>query len=90
MLSLTSLTSSGDTLQITVRMHSTLRHRDGKIVNQLELELPQGSRVADVLRQLNIHENSDVISALNGKAVKVDAILADGDLLQFIPAVSGG
>lgn len=82
--------TSKDTVRVTVRLHSVLRHRDGEIVSQLELKLPTGSRMADVLRLLDVSEEMDVVFALNGQAMESDAELADGDQLQLIPALSGG
>ena len=84
------MTSSGDTLCVAIRLHSTLRHRGGEIIDELAVELPQGSNVGDVVRLLDVPEQLDLILALNGQVVDRDAVLADGDRLTLIPALSGG
>jgi molybdopterin converting factor small subunit len=75
---------------VTVRLFSVLRHRDGKIVDRLEMNLPAGSRAADVLHQLQVAEKLEPSLSLNDELVKRDALLSEGDVLSIIPAVSGG
>jgi molybdopterin converting factor small subunit len=75
---------------VTVRLFSVLRHREGKIVDQLEMDLPAGSRAADVLLRLHVGEKLEPSLSINDVLTKEDAILSDGDILSIIPAVSGG
>jgi molybdopterin converting factor small subunit len=82
--------NSHDTVQITVRLFSVLRHRDGKIVDRLSLNLPAGSRVSDVLDLLHVSEELESACALNGELVDEAMPLAKGDILSIIPAVAGG
>jgi sulfur carrier protein ThiS len=82
--------SSSASLSITVRLYSILRNRDGRIVNQLELEVPQGSQVADILRLLEVPSNLEVILAINDQVTTEAAVLQDSDRLAIIPAVAGG
>ncbi len=79
-----------DTLHITVRLYSVLRHREGGITDRLELELPPGSRSRDVLKVLGVSRELEVVLALNNKVVVDNVPLQDGDQLAIIPAVSGG
>jgi molybdopterin converting factor small subunit len=82
--------STSDTIHVTVRLSSVLRHRDGKIVDRLEMGLPAGSRAADVLKRLDVAEDMEPFLSLNDELVKKDALLSDGDVLTIIPAVAGG
>jgi molybdopterin converting factor small subunit len=79
-----------DGIQVTVRLYSILRHRDGDIVDRLELDLPPASTVLDVLTRLDIPLDLEVVLALNDKVVPLDTPLSEGDLLALIPAVAGG
>jgi molybdopterin converting factor small subunit len=79
-----------DGIRITVRLYSILRHRDGEIVDRLELDLPPASTVLDVLEQLQVPLDLEVVLAVNDRVVTVDTALAEGDLLALIPAVAGG
>ena len=82
--------SRSDTIHVTVRLFSVLRHRDGKIVDRLEMHLPAGSRAADVLTRLQVAEKLEPSLSLNDELIKRDALLSEGDVLLIIPAVSGG
>jgi molybdopterin converting factor small subunit len=79
-----------DTVHVTVRLFSVLRHRDGRIVDRLEMDLARGSRARDVLHLLRVDEELEAALALNDALVAEDAILSDGDILSIIPAVAGG
>ena len=82
--------SSGQQIAITVRLYSILRERDGQIVDRLELELPTGSRVSDVLRVMDVPGNLEVVLAVNDQIVAESAVLHDQDRLRIIPAIVGG
>ena len=82
--------SSGRHISVTVRLYSILRQRDGQIVNRLELELPAGSQIADVLSLLNVPRNLELVLAINDQIVAESAMLQDQDLLRIIPAIAGG
>jgi sulfur carrier protein ThiS len=73
-----------------VHLYSILRHRDGRIIDRLELDLPAGSRVGDVLTRLAIGPDVEPVLALNGEIAGEEAALDDGDHLAIIPAVAGG
>lgn len=79
-----------DTIHVTVRLFSVLRHYDGRIVDRLEMELARGSRAQDVLKLLQVDDQLEAALALNDALVAEDAILSDGDILSIIPAVAGG
>ena len=79
-----------ETIQVTVRLRSILRHRDGEIVNQLLLELPRGSNAGDARVAANIPAHFEVVLVVNDALVKAEAMLRDGDRLMVLPMVAGG
>jgi sulfur carrier protein ThiS len=85
-----STTSDPGLITVTVRLYSILRHREGKIVNRLALELPAGSSPLDVLERLEIDPDLEVILAINSDIADAEAQLQEGDLVSIIPAVAGG
>lgn len=57
----------------------------------LEVTLPPGSTVADLLNYLQIELNPDaVLYAVNGRSADVESGLNDGDRVNLMPVISGG
>ena len=66
-----------------------LRERAG--TDELELDLPDGSRVGDALARVDhISAGMPLVMAVNRVYAKEDAPLSAGDELALIPPVSGG
>lgn len=82
--------STDQKIRITVKLYSILRHRDGKIINMLELDLPAGASVQQVLDDLQVNEELEAILAVNDEVVDAENILYEGDRLSIIPSVAGG
>jgi molybdopterin synthase catalytic subunit len=76
-------------MQVRVRLFAGLRERAGAA--DVELELPAGARVADVLAELSgLTDGIPVVMAVNHEYADADAPLQPGDELALIPPVSGG
>jgi molybdopterin synthase catalytic subunit len=76
-------------MQVSVRLFAALRERAGAEV--VDLELPEGGRVADVLAQLDtVTAGVPVVMAVNQEYAGADTELHPGDELALIPPVSGG
>ncbi len=74
---------------VRVRLFAGLRERAG--ANELELELPEGARVRDALRQVQaLTAGVPVVMAVNHQYAAEDEPLRGGDELALIPPVSGG
>ena len=74
---------------VHVRLFAMLRERAGH--NELELELPEGSRVADALAAVaDLTAGLPVVMAVNREYAAEDAPLAPDDELALVPPVSGG
>jgi len=81
-------------MRVTVRLFARLRDLAG--AGELACELPDGARVADVWRWLAERHppvaphGSSVSVAINADFARMDASVADGDEVAFLPPVSGG
>jgi molybdopterin synthase catalytic subunit/molybdopterin converting factor small subunit len=76
-------------MQVSVRLFAGLRERAG--AEMVDLELPEGARVADVLQRLDgLTGGVSVVMAVNQEYAAVDTELHAGDELALIPPVSGG
>lgn len=74
---------------VRVRLFAMLRERAG--AGELELELPDGARVADALEQVrDLSDGLPLVMAVNREYADADAALHPGDELALIPPVSGG
>ena len=74
---------------VRVRLFAGLRERAGRA--ELELELPEGARVADALAAVGeLTAGVPVVMAVNREYADTDALLTPGDELALIPPVSGG
>ncbi len=76
-------------MRISVRLFAGLREHAG--TGERELDLPKGSRVADVWPQLGLGEEPPgLLYAVNKAYAGADHELEDGDEVALIPPVSGG
>jgi molybdopterin synthase catalytic subunit len=74
---------------VRVRLFAVLRERAGS--SEVELELPDGARVADALERLrDVASGVPVVMAVNRSYAGKEHPLAEGDELALIPPVSGG
>lgn len=74
---------------ITIKLFATFRDQRFKVDVR---ELPEDSRVEDILRFLDIAPEEVAICLLNGQDVNVHMgrLLKDGDTLALFPPVGGG
>jgi molybdopterin synthase catalytic subunit len=76
-------------MKVRVRLFAALRERAG--TGEVELELPEGARVADALARLDhLAGGLSLVMAVNREYAAADAPLSPGDELALIPPVSGG
>jgi molybdopterin synthase catalytic subunit len=76
-------------MRVTVRLFAGLRERAG--AGERELELPAGSRVADVWAPLALGDEPEgLLYAVNKGYAPAERRLSDGDEVALIPPVSGG
>ncbi len=76
-------------MEVVVRLFAGLRERAG--TGERRLELPEGSRVADVWAPLELGEQpAGLLYAVNREYAPADTPLSGGDEVALIPPVSGG
>ena len=76
-------------MEVRVRLFAALRERAG--APEVALELPDGARVADALREMRaLTDGVPVVMAVNHEYADPDAPLHGGDEVALIPPVSGG
>lgn len=74
---------------VRVRLFAQLRERAQ--AGEVEIELPEGSRVADALERLSfLGDGLPLVMAVNRVYAEAEQVLAAGDELALIPPVSGG
>jgi sulfur carrier protein ThiS len=79
-------------ITVSVHLHTTLQRRTPKgSLRRLDVALPVGSTLADLLDQLTIpREDESVLLVINGRQADAAQILRDADEVHLIPALSGG
>jgi molybdopterin synthase catalytic subunit len=76
-------------MTVRVRLFAALRERAG--ARELELDLPDGARVADALERLaSLAAGLPVVMAVNRVYAAPETVLHAGDELALVPPVSGG
>lgn len=74
-------------MNITVKLFATFRNGRFSIESR---DYPQGTTVADVVRELDLAEKELGIMLVNSRHVKLDHQLAEGDTLALFPLLGGG
>ena len=77
---------------IEVHLHTILQRQspDGRL-SRLQVDLPSGSRLQDLLDTLHVELNlEDLLLVVNGRLAEEDRLLINGDVVHLIPAISGG
>jgi len=76
-------------MRVKIRLFAVLRERAGAA--SLELDLPEGARVADALAAVDhLAGGVPLVMAVNREYAKPDIELRAGDELALVPPVSGG
>lgn len=74
-------------MRVTVKLFASFR--DGRFKVE-ERDLPDASRVVDVLLPLNIPLEEVAICLVNGRDVNEQHVLSHGDVIALFPPVGGG
>lgn len=79
-------------MNITVHLHTILQRQTPQgLVNRLEVALPPGCTVADLLESLALElDLENTLLVVNSRLVGLTQPLADGDQVHLVPAISGG
>ncbi len=81
-----------DTMTIQVKLYATLRKYlpDVPLGEKTEIEVPEDSKVKDVLDILNIPEKDAKIILVNGNRKKKTDSIQEDDLVVIFPPIGGG
>jgi len=74
-------------MQVEVRLFAVFRQ--GRF-NRTAMDLPEGTLLRDLIRQLEIPEKEVSLPLVNGQYSPLDRVLAAGDIVALFPAVGGG
>ncbi len=79
-------------MKIEVNLHTTLQRQTPQGLQRcVDLDLPEGSTLGDVLARLEIQfDPENLLLVVNGKVAEQSYKLAEGDKVSLIPAMSGG
>jgi sulfur carrier protein ThiS len=77
---------------VEVYLHTILQRSTAQgLQKQLQVTLPDGSKMVDLIRSLLIDLDPDhLLLVVNGKVVELEYVLRDGDKVNLMPALSGG
>jgi sulfur carrier protein ThiS len=79
-------------VRVVAHLHTILQRQTPEgLVRRLEVDLPGGSRVSDLLFCLEITLPLDaLLLAVNGRVAGPEQVLREGDQGNIMPAISGG
>ncbi|MCH5146094.1 MoaD/ThiS family protein [Desulfovibrio sp. UIB00] len=79
-------------MKLTVKLSTTLRDYVPDYVPEtgLQVEMPEGSTVAQLAQHLGLPPQDIKIVMVNGLQQKVSDLMRDGDRIAYFPAVGGG
>lgn len=76
-------------ISVEVRMHGNLRRFLPQGVGSIRLELPDGTRISELVERLRAVDEIGV-AAIGSRAVALSAALEDGVSIDFYPHLEGG
>lgn len=78
-------------MRIEVRLYATLRrYALSAAGGVLAVDVPEGSKAADVIAKAGVDADEVHILMVNGVSSPPDQVLVEGDRLGLFPAVGGG
>lgn len=76
-------------MDIHVKLYSSLKKYAPGDQSEFELSLEPGTTIAEIHTLLQIPEG-DYVALVNGRRSDLDSELTNGDMLVFLPPISGG
>jgi len=79
-------------MRITVHLHSILQRKTPEgMLRRLEVEMPEGSTILDLIKQVEIEIDPEyLLLALNGRVARLELVMKDGDKVHLMMPISGG
>lgn len=79
-------------MKISVKLLANYRKRlpEGTPGNRVEIEIPAGVEVSEVLAEFNVPADSESVVLVNGRVPEPGQKLQQGDAVCAFPAIAGG
>ena len=79
-------------MKVTVRLYGTLSQRfpSSRNSQDMEIEIPDGATVKDLLGLLEISESRGAVVIAEGRVLKADARIQRGVPVDVVQAIGGG
>ena len=79
-------------ITVKTRLYASLRRYQPGLGHgeALEVELPEGSRIADLLERLGVPKNETKQVFVSGRIQLSDYVLEDGEEIGIFPPIAGG
>ena len=79
-------------MKVQLKLFATYRSYlpPGTVGSAVDVQVPAGTRVGDLLRQLGLPRNESRVVLVNGLGVKEDQVLHENDVVAAFPALAGG
>jgi len=77
-------------MQVEVHLHAELARLAPEQRGVLKLDVPSGTRVADVLRRFALGKERRIIVGVNGEAARPEQELIDGARIDLLTPMAGG
>ncbi len=74
-------------MQVTIKLFGAFRI--GRFKEE-DREYPSGTKVQEIVEELNLPDHILGIVIINGEHSRVDYVLHDGDALSLLPILGGG
>jgi sulfur carrier protein ThiS len=79
-------------VNVTIKLLNVYRQYlpDNAQGSTYSLQIPQGTRVAELLAQLPLPDGEKKVVLVNGSTPSLDQVLVDGDIIAVFPSMAGG
>lgn len=79
-------------MKVQLKLFATFRQYlpAGAGRSAIEVEVPAGTRVSDLLATMGIPQQESPMILVNGRGIDADRILIEGDVVAVFPAMAGG
>jgi sulfur carrier protein ThiS len=77
-------------MRVEVHLHAELARLAPEQRGLLTLDLPEGTRVSDLLKRLPLNPERRIIVGLNGDAVSMEHEIEDGARIDLLTPMAGG
>lgn len=79
------------TMKIIVKLLGTLRkYSDSDSPGRLQVDLPSGSTVTDLIDRITDRRGEAAACAINGHTRRLDTVIDDGDEVVLLSTLGGG